>query len=116
MNTAYKIYMKKSLPFIFNYLINKEGKIIEEYQDICYYYYGEPIKYNDKMGYVLNIYNKEDKSYYMKIKFSDKIEEIKYENNNIIKETLKDNNLIKSHNNFKFINERIGCTNDCIII
>ena len=116
MNTAYKIYMKKSLPLIFNYLINKEGKIIEEYQDICYYYYGEPIKYNDKMGYILNIYNKENKSYYMKIKCSDKIEEIKYENNNIIKETLKDNNLIKSHNNFKFINERIGCTNDCIII
>ena len=116
MNTAYKIYMKKRLPYFFNYLINVEGEVVEEYKDKCYYYYGEPIKYNDKMGYVMNIYSKEDKNNYMKIKFSDKIEEIKYGNNTIIKETVKDNNIIKSHHNFKFINEKVVCTGDCIII
>ena len=116
MNTAYKIYMKRSIPYCFNYLINVEGEVVEEFKDICYYYYGEPIKYYDKMGYIMNIYNKADNNSYMKIKFRDKIEEIKYGNNNIIKETLKDNNIIKSHHNFKFINEKVVCSGDCIII
>ena len=115
MNSAYKIYMKKSLKYFFNYLIDDDGEIIEEYQDESYFYYGEPIKYNDKLGYLIEMKYKEDKCYYMKIKFGGKIEEIKYENNKIIKETLKDNNLIKSHNKFKFIGERVGCTGDCII-
>ena len=115
MNSAYKIYMKKSLKYFFNYLIDDDGEIIEEYQDESYFYYGEPIKYNDKLGYLIEMKYKEDKCYYMKIKFGEKIEEIKYENNKVIKETLKDNNLIKSHNKFKFIGERVGCTGDCII-
>ena len=52
----------------------------------------------------------------MKIKFEDKIREIKYDPKNIIKETLKDNNLIKEHKKFKFIHDRITCNNECSII
>ena len=117
MNTAYKLYIKrKEFSYIFNYLINKDGEIVEEYNDDCYYYYGEPVKYKDKRGYVIQVYKKEDNLFYLKIKFEDKIREIKYDPKNIIKETLKDNNLIKEHNNFKFIHDRVTCTNECSII
>ena len=117
MNTAYKLYIKrKEFSYIFNYLINKDGEIVEEYNEDCYYYYGEPIKYKDKRGYIIKVYKKEDNLFYLKIKFEDKIREIKYDPKNIIKETLKDNNLTKEHNNFKFIHDRVTCTNECSII
>ena len=112
MNTAYKLYIKrKEFSYIFNYLINNDGEIAEEYNEDCYYYYGEPIKYKDKRGYIIKVYKKEDNLFYLKIKFEDKIREIKYDPKNIIKETLKDNKLTKEHNNFKFIHDRVTCTN-----
>ena len=117
METAYKLYIKrKEFSHIFNYLIDKDGEIVEEYYDDCYYYYGEPIKYKDKLGYIIKVYKKEDNSFYLTIKFEDKIKEIKYDPKIIIKETLKDNNLTKEHNNFKFIYDRVTCTDECSII
>ena len=116
MNTAYRIYIK-TLRFshFFNYLVNSKGEILEEYYSDCQFFYGEPVKYKDKMGYIISAYEKEDKNFYLKIKFDDKVREIKYDSNNIIKETLKDNNLIKDHSNFKFIYDRVGCTEKCNI-
>ena len=117
MNTAYNIYLKrKEFKYFFNYLVDIDGKIVEEYFDNCYFYYGEPIIYKDKRGYIICGYKKEDNSFYLKIKFKDKLREIKYDPKKIIKETLKDNNLIREHKKFKFINDKITCTNDCSII
>ena len=116
MNTAYNIYLKrKEFKYFFNYLVDIDGKIVEEYFDNCYFYYGEPIIYKDKRGYIICGYKKEDNSFYLKIKFKDKLREIKYDPKKIIKETLKDNNLIREHKKFKFVNDKITCTNDCSI-
>ena len=116
MNTAYKLYVNRiEFAHLFNYLINKEGEIIEEYIDNCLYYYGEPIKYKNKNGYIINALEKEDNYFYLKIKFEDKIIELKYDPKSITKETKKDNNLIKDHKNFKFIYDKVGCTDDCSI-
>ena len=115
MNTAYKIYVKRQLSFLFNYVINERGEIVDEHKDNCYFYYGEPVKYNDKYGYIINAAKKEDSHIYLKIKFRNGIEVVKFDSNNINKETVKDNNLIKDHKNFNFMHEKVGCTEDCIL-
>ena len=116
MNTAYKLYLKRfQFSHMFNYLINKKGEIVETYVDNCLYYYGEPIKYQNKNGYIMSVIEKEDNCLFLKVKFEDGIREIKFDVQNIIKDTLKDNNEVKRHDNFKFLYDRVGCTSDCSI-
>ena len=117
MKTAFNLFMKRNgFKHLFNYFVDKNGKIVEEYFDNCYFFYGEPVIYKDKRGYIISVYKKDDNTFYLKIKFKDKIREIEYAPNKIIKETLKDNNLIKEHKKFKFIHDRITCNNECSII
>ena len=102
MDTAYKIYIKQlKFEHIFNYLIDKEGEIIEEYKDNCEFYYGEPVIIDKTKGYLISISENEN-NLYAKIKIDNNYLVTKYEPNKIIKETIKDNNL-KSKNNYNDI-------------
>ena len=111
MDTAFRIYLKQfTFKHLFNYLINQEGEIIEEYEDNCKYYYGEPVKINNKEGYLINIFQKED-TIYAKIKIDNECLNIKYEPNLIEKETIKDNNITKMNVD----NGDVMCNSGCYI-
>ena len=113
MNTAYKIYIKRyEFSHLFNYIINKNGKIESENVEDCFYYYGEPVIINGKRGYIQNVSKDENSIINMQIKFEDIIKEIKCDIKNFhdIKETIKDNNLTTEHKLFNTIHETTGCT------
>ena len=111
MNTAFKIYLKQvNFEHIFNYLIDEEGKIIEEYENNCKYYYGEPVIVDQTRGYLINITQKDD-DIYAKIKIDKDYLNIKYTPNIIEKETIKDNNARKNNNN-----DTVFCNEGCIIL
>jgi hypothetical protein len=111
MNTAFKIYLKQvNFEHIFNYLINEEGEIIEEYEDNCKFYYGEPVIVDQIRGYLISISQKGDDTY-AKIKIDKDYLNIKYSPNKIEKETIKDNNAKKNNNN-----DTVFCNEGCIIL
>ena len=115
MNTAYKIYNKKyEFSHLFNYHY-KNGRITKGNLEDCYFYYGEPIIIDGKRGFIINAKKNGDSTIYLQIKFEDKIREIKCDINNNIKETIKDNNLIKEHKIFNIDYEKTGCTNECCL-
>ena len=59
MDTAFRIYLKQNhFEHLFNYLINEEGEIIEEYENNCEFYYGEPVMINNTKGYLVYITKK----------------------------------------------------------
>ena len=103
MDTAYKIYIKQNeFKYIFNYLTDEKGEIIEEYKDNCEYYYGEPVTVDKTRGYLINISQK-DGNIYAKIKINKNYLTIKYSADKIVKDTIKDNDFkktdIKNNNN-----------------
>ena len=112
MDTAFRIYLKQlNFKHLFNYLIDQEGNIIEEYECNCHYYYGEPVMINNKKGYLINISENED-NIYAKIKTENEYLNIKYEPNIIVKETIKDNNVGKSN-----VDKDVAMCNDgCYIL
>lgn len=111
MDTAYKIYLKQlKFEHIFNYLINNEGEIIEEYKENCEFYYGEPVIVDNSKGYIVSV-SENDNGIYAKIRTDNNYLNIKYEPNKIIKETIKDNNSKSNNINFEtLLKGSDGCT------
>ena len=76
MDTAFKIYLKQfNFEHFFNYIYDsnntENSEITEEYINDCEFYYGEPITVNGKIGYLINIYKKDDSDkVYIKIKIN----------------------------------------------
>ena len=99
MDTAYKIYIKQyHFEHFFNYIYDNNNsnnsEITEEYFNDCEFYYGEPITVNGKIGYLINIYKKDDTDkVYIKIKINKGYYETNIVKKKIIKETLKLQNL-----------------------
>ena len=95
MDTAYKIYLKQyNFEHYFNcvYENNKTDteSILQEYVNNCYFYYGEPITVNGKMGFLVNIFKNEDNDkVYIKIKLKKGYYETNVIEKKIIKETVK---------------------------
>jgi hypothetical protein len=90
MDTAYKIYIKQlKFEHIFNYLIDKEGEIIEEYKDNCEFYYGEPVTVNGKNGFIVNVTKKTENEVIIKIKLKKGFFTVCTNINNIEREILK---------------------------
>ena len=111
MNTAFKIYLnQKNFEHIFNYLMNSNEEIIEEYKDNCEFYYGEPVSVDNKMGYLINISEK-DNDIIAKIKVDKDYLYIKNNKNKITKETIKDNNARKSNAD----KNTVLCNGNCLI-
>ena len=111
MDTAFKIYLNQTnFEHIFNYLIDSDGVIIEEYKDNCEFYYGEPVTVDKKMGYLVNISEK-DNDIIAKIKVDKDYLYVKYNQNKIIKETIKDNNAKKAIGD----KNTVLCNGGCLI-
>ena len=99
MDTAFRIYIKqKNFEHIFNYLTDIDGEIVEEYENNCLFYYGEPVIVDKEKGYLINI-SQIDNEVNAIIKCNKGYLNIKYETNKIIKETVKDNYAIKNIDN-----------------
>ena len=93
MDTAYKIYIGQlNFEHIFNYIINDQGDIIEEYKNNCFYYYGEPVVFKDKKGYLVNLQKNEKSEICAKIQVNNEIIETKIKGTDI-KETIKNESL-----------------------
>ena len=93
MDTAYKIYIGQlNFEHIFNYIINDQGDIIEEYNNNCFYYYGEPVVVKDKKGYLVNLQKNEKSEICAKIRVDNEIIETKIKGTDI-KETIKNESL-----------------------
>ena len=106
MNTAYKIYLTQyNFEHLFNYILNENEEIIEEFKNNCQYYYGEPVTINGHLGYLVNVY-KNNNEIFTKIKISNGFINTKIENSKI-KDTIKEekdlNNEILSNNQNKAI-------------
>ena len=99
MDTAYKIYIKQyNFAHFFNYIYDsnntENSEISEEYLKDCEFYYGEPITVNGKVGYLINIYKKDDNDkIYIKIKLDKGYYETNTSKKKVIKETVKIFNL-----------------------
>ena len=99
MDTAYKIYLKQyNFEHFFNYIYEgtntENSEISEEYIKDCEFYYGEPITVNGKIGYLINIYKKDDNDkVYVKIKLNKGYYETNIAKKKVIKETVKTYNL-----------------------
>ena len=99
MDTAYKIYLKQyNFEHFFNYIYEgtntENSEISEEYIKDCEFYYGEPITVNGKIGYLINIYKKDDNDkVYVKIKLNKGYYETNTAKKKVIKETVKTYNL-----------------------
>ena len=90
MNTAYKIYLNQyNFDHIFNYIINENEEIQEEFMNNCQYYYGEPVTINNHLGYLVNAYQLND-DVFVKIKTNDEGFINTKIGNNMIKETIKE--------------------------
>jgi hypothetical protein len=95
MDTAYKIYIRQNIfEHFFNYIYDNNDsaenlEIIRENLHDCEYYYGEPITVNGKMGFLINIYEKENDKVYIKIKLNKGYYETNTIKKKIIKETVK---------------------------
>ena len=112
MDTAFKIYLNQTkFEHIFNYLIDSDGEIIEEYKDNCEFYYGEPVTVDKKMGYLVNI-SEIDNDIIAKIKVDKDYLFVKYNQNKIIKETIKDNNAKKVIDD----KNTVLCNGGCLLI
>jgi len=108
MDTAFKIYQKQEeFNHLFNYLINEKGEIIEEYKEDCKFYYGEPVTVDKTKGYLINL-SESDGSIYAKVKIGKSCLTIKYAENKIIKDTIKDNKITKNEKN-KIGEVKCGC-------
>jgi hypothetical protein len=89
MDTAYKIYIGQlNFEHIFNYILNDNGEIIEEFKNNCFYYYGEPVYYKNNKGFLVNMYKNEKSEICAKIQVNNKILEAKVKGSDI-KETIK---------------------------
>ena len=58
MDAAYKIYLyqnKCKFRHKFNFLLDEHENIIKEYND-SEYFYGEPVNFEGKEGYLINVY------------------------------------------------------------
>ena len=89
MDTAYKIYINQlNFDHIFNYIVNESGEILEEFENNCNYYYGEPVKIKDIEGYLINMYRNKKSEICAKIKTNNDIIETKIHGNDI-KEIIK---------------------------
>ena len=95
MDTAFKIYLKQyNFEHFFNYIYDsnntENSEITEEYINDCEFYYGEPITVNGKIGYLINIYKRDDSDkVYIKIKINKGYYETNIVKKKIIKETVK---------------------------
>jgi hypothetical protein len=95
MDTAYKIYIRQNIfEHFFNYIYDNNDsaenlEISKENLNDCEYYYGEPITVNGKMGFLINIYEKENDKVYIKIKLNKGYYETNTIKKKIIKETVK---------------------------
>lgn len=95
MDTAYKIYIRQNIfEHFFNYIYDNNDsaenlEIIRENLKDCEFYYGEPITVNGKMGFLINIYEKENDKVYIKIKLNKGYYETNTIKKKIIKETVK---------------------------
>ena len=95
MDTAYKLFLKQyNFEHFFNYIYDNDNtensEITEEYPNDCEFYYGEPITVNGKMGYLINIYKKDDnEKVYVKIKLNKGYYETNISKKKVIKETVK---------------------------
>ena len=102
MDTAYRIYIKQiNFEHIFNYIINDEGEIIEEFKNNCFYYYGEPVFFKDKKGFLVNMYKNEKSEIVAKIQVKNSILETRVKNSDIketIKKEIEDENINNQNN------------------
>ena len=112
MNTAYRIYLSQyNFDHLFNYILNENEEIIEEYKINCQYYYGEPVDIDGQKGFLVNVYKNEDDEIYAKVKINKSFIDKKIDNIKI-KETIKEEE--KFDENFAKRNTAI-CSG-CIII
>ena len=89
MDTAYRIYVKQiNFEHIFNYIINDEGEIIEEFKNNCFYYYGEPVVVKNTKGFLINMYKNEKSEMVARVQVNSSVIETKVRNSDI-KETIK---------------------------
>ena len=93
MDTAYRLYIGQiNFEHIFNYVINDNGDIIEEFMNNCLYYYGEPVKYKNTKGFLINMYKNEKSEICAEIQTNNGIVETKVRGSDI-KETIKTNSM-----------------------
>ena len=112
MDTAFRIYQKQEeFKHLFNYLVNEKGEIIEEYKEDCKFYYGEPVTVDKTKGYLINL-SESDGNIYAKVKIDKNCLTIKYTENKIIKDTIKDNKITK---NEKLTKKAVICEGGCNI-
>ena len=110
MDTAYKLYIKQfNFDHLFNYILNENGEIIEEFKNNCEYYYGEPVTINNQKGFLVNIYKDNNNNIHAKIKINKGfINEIV--KNNKIKDTVK-----KGKNDINVLNNNSAICSGCLI-
>ena len=92
MDTAYKIYIKQiKFEHLFNYVLDNNGNVINEFLDNCQFYYGEPVTIDGNKGYLISIFkeNENDKEISVKIKLKNGYFINKIDLNKLIKETVK---------------------------
>ena len=93
MDTAYRLYIgQTNFEHIFNYIINNEGRISKEFMNNCLYYYGEPVKFKNNKGFLINMYKNEKSEICAEIQTNNGIIEIKVRGSDI-KETIKKNTM-----------------------
>ena len=92
MDTAYKIYINQvKFEHLFNYILDNNENIINEFLDNCQYYYGEPVTVEGNKGYLINVFkeNENEKEISVKIKLKNGYFISKVDVSKLIKETVK---------------------------
>ena len=105
LDTAFNIYIKnENFAHEFNFVLDRNGKIIEEFQNNCMFYFGEPVKTEKGPGYVLNAYKDNNNNVFVDVKLNRGTIKVKLLPEMNIKETLKMDNINNTNNN----NNEIG--------
>ena len=91
MRRAYRLYISPDLKFehIFNFVFDKDNKVIQEYLKNCEFYYGEPVIVDGKKGFIINVTKQTDNKITIKIKLKKGYFTVTTDINKIERETLK---------------------------
>ena len=119
LDTAYNYYIKnENFAHDFNFVLDQNGKIIEEYINNCQFYYGEPVKTEKGPGYVLNAYRDNNNNLFVDVKLNKGMCKVKLLPGMNIKETLKmenNNGNDLGHVNVKKKKSKNSFCDGCII-
>ena len=108
LDTAFNIYVKnENFAHEFNFVLDKNGKIVDEFQSNCLFYFGEPVKTEKGPGYVLNAYKDYNNNIFVDVKLNKGSIRVKLLPGMNIKETLKmENNNNNDLGNVKVNNKK----------